>query len=218
VIASALAFAALGIAVSSKLGYLLPAVIGLESMGVPSPGESALVLASVLASRGDLQIELVIAIAAASAIVGDNLGYWIGRIAGRRVLTSERGPFHHRRTRLIAYGDRFFARHGTKAVFIGRWIALVRVTAAWMAGMNRMPFRVFFLWNALGGITWAITIGLLGYYVGAGILHVIERFGVGAAVVVAVLLVAWLVWSRRREARELDEVEETPVGARERDG
>jgi membrane-associated protein len=217
VIGAAAVLAALGIGVSSKLGYLLPAIIGLESMGVPSPGESALVLAAVLASRGDLQIELVILIAAASAIVGDNIGYWIGRIAGRRVLTSDRGPFPHRRQRLIAYGDRFFARHGTKAVFIGRWIALVRVTAAWMAGMNRMPFGVFFVWNALGGITWAITIGLLGYYVGSGILHVIERFGVVAAVLVAVAFIAWLVWSRRREARELDESEELPVGAPERD-
>jgi membrane-associated protein len=217
VIAAAAVFAALGIGVSSKLGYLLPAVIGLESMGIPSPGESALVLAAVLASQGKLQIELVIAIAAASAILGDNAGYWIGRIAGRRVLTSDVGPFAHRRQRLIAYGDRFFARHGTKAVFIGRWIALVRVTAAWMAGMNRMPFRVFFLWNALGGITWAIAIGLLAYFVGAGILHVIERFGVVAAVLLAALFVAWLVWHRRREARELGEGDEAPIGARDAD-
>jgi membrane-associated protein len=193
--------------------------VAIESAGVPIPGETTLITAAVLASTGQTNwsIAVVIAVAAAGAIVGDNIGYWIGRIAGRRVLTSERGPFHHRRLRLIAYGDRFFARHGTKAVFIGRWIALVRVTAAWMAGMNHMPFRVFFLWNALGGITWAITIGLLGYYVGSGILHVIERFGVGAAVAVAVLFAAWLVWSRRREARELDEVEQAPVGARERD-
>lgn len=217
-IARVAVLAVLGISVSSKLGYLLPAIIGLESMGIPSPGESALVLASVLASQGQLEIGLVIAIGAASAILGDNLGYWIGRVAGRRVLTSDRGPFPHRRRRLIAYGDRFFARHGTKAVFIGRWIALVRVTAAWMAGMNRMPFRVFFLWNALGGITWAITIGLLGYYVGAGILHAIERFGVVAAVLVAAAFVAWLVWSRRREREELDESEEAAVGAREGGG
>jgi membrane protein DedA with SNARE-associated domain len=193
----------LGIAVSSSLGYLLPALVGLESMGVPSPGETALVLACVLASQGKLQIELVIAIAAASAIVGDNIGYWIGRKAGRRVLTSDRGPFHRRRITLIAYGDRFFARHGAKAVFLGRWMALVRVTAAWMAGMNHMPFRTFFFWNALGGISWALGVGLVAYYAGNGAVRVIERFGVGAAIALGVLIVGAIVWVRVRERREL---------------
>jgi membrane protein DedA with SNARE-associated domain len=204
--------AVLGIEVSSKLGYLLPALIGLESMGIPSPGETALVLACVMASQGKLQIELVIAIAAVSAIVGDNIGYWIGRKAGRRVLAAPRGPFHRRRIALIAYGDRFFARHGARAVFLGRWMALVRVTAAWMAGMNEMPFRTFFLWNALGGITWAIGLGLLAYFAGEGAVHVIERFGVGAAVVMAAAIVAAVVWVQRRERRELRE-EDEPAGS-----
>jgi membrane-associated protein len=198
-----LQLAVLGIAVSSSLGYLLPALVGLESMGIPSPGETALVLACVMASQGKLQIELVIAIAAAAAIVGDNVGYWIGRKAGRRVLTSERGPFHRRRIALIAYGDRFFARHGARAVFLGRWMALVRVTAAWMAGMNHMPFRTFFFWNALGGITWALTVGLVAYWAGDAAVHVIERAGVGAAVALGVLLVAVVVWVQVRERREL---------------
>lgn len=203
--------AVLGIHVSSKLGYLLPALIGLESMGIPSPGETALVLACVLASQGKLQIELVIAIAAASAIVGDNVGYWIGRTGGRRLLTTPRGPFHRRRIALIAYGDRFFARHGAKAVFFGRWMALVRVTAAWMAGMNHMPFRVFFFWNALGGISWALTVGLLAYVAGDGAVHVIERFGIAAAVVLLVGLVVAVVLVQRREARELAESDDAPA-------
>ena len=200
-----------GIEVSSKLGYLLPALIGLESMGIPSPGETALILAAVMASQGKLSIELVIAIAAASAIIGDNIGYWIGRTGGRKLLTAPRGPFHTRRIKLIAYGDRFFARHGAKAVFLGRWLALVRVTAAWMAGMNHMPFRVFFFWNALGGITWALGIGLLAYIAGDGAAHVIERFGVIAAVVLALITVAGVVWVQRREREELEEQDETPV-------
>ncbi len=200
-----LTFALLGISVSSKLGYLLPALIALESMGLPSPGETALVLACVLASQGKLQIELVLAIAAAAAILGDNVGYWIGRTGGRRMLTSPRGPFHRRRVALIAYGDRFFARHGAKAVFLGRWMALVRVTASWMAGMNHMPFRVFFFWNALGGISWALTVGLVAYWAGDGAVHVIEKFGVAAAVVFAVAIVAAVIVLRRREQRELAE-------------
>ncbi len=202
-----IAYAVLGIAVSSSLGYLLPALVALESMGIPSPGETALVLACVMASQGKLQIELVIAIAAVAAIVGDNIGYWIGRKAGRRVLTSERGPFHRRRIALIAYGDRFFAKHGSRAVFLGRWMALVRVTAAWMAGMNHMPFRTFFFWNALGGITWALTVGLIAYYAGEAAVHVIERVGVGAAVVLGVAIVALVVWVQVRERRELREQE-----------
>jgi membrane-associated protein len=202
-----IAYAVLGITVSSSLGYLLPALVGLESMGIPSPGETALVLACVMASQGKLQIELVIAIAAAAAIIGDNIGYWIGRKAGRRVLTSERGPFHRRRIALIAYGDKFFAKHGSRAVFLGRWMALVRVTAAWMAGMNHMPFRTFFFWNALGGVTWALTVGLIAYYAGEAAVHVIERVGVGAAVVLGVAILALVVWVQVRERRELREQE-----------
>ena len=200
---SALTLAALGITVSSNLGYLLPALIALESMGIPSPGETALVLACVMASQGKLQIELVLLIAATAAIVGDNIGYWIGRKAGRRVLTSDRGPFHRRRIALIHYGDRFFAKHGPRAVFLGRWMALVRVTAAWMAGMNHMPFRTFFFWNALGGITWALSVGLVAYFAGEAAVHVIERAGVGAAVVLGAAIVGLVVWVQLRERREL---------------
>ncbi|HEX4807250.1 MAG TPA: DedA family protein [Conexibacter sp.] len=200
-------YAVLGITVSSSLGYLLPALVGLESMGIPSPGETALVLAAVLASQGKLQIEWVIAIAAVSAIVGDNIGYWIGRKAGRRVLCAPRGPFHRRRIALIAYGDRFFAKHGARAVFLGRWMALVRVTAAWMAGMNHMRFRTFFLWNALGGISWACGIGLVAYFAGDAAVHVIERVGVWAAVAFGVLIVGAVAWVQIRERRELREQE-----------
>lgn len=198
-----LTLAVLGIAVSSSLGYLLPALIALESMGIPSPGETALVLACVMASQGKLEIELVLLIAATAAIVGDNVGYWIGRKAGRRVLTSNRGPFHRRRIALIHYGDRFFDKHGPRAVFLGRWMALVRVTAAWMAGMNHMPFRTFFFWNALGGITWALSVGLVAYFAGEAAVHVIERVGVGAAVLLGATVVGLIVWVQVRERREL---------------
>jgi membrane protein DedA with SNARE-associated domain len=127
------------IGISSSLGYALPAIIGLESLGVPSPGETALVLAAVLASQGKLQIWLVIVIGVASAIIG---------------------------LQAVAAGDRFFAKHGPKAVFLARWIALVRFAAAWLAGINEMPFGQFFFYNALGGITWGVTFGLVGYFAG----------------------------------------------------
>jgi membrane protein DedA with SNARE-associated domain len=204
-------FALFGIGVSKTLGYLLPALVGVESMGIPSPGETALILACIMASQGDLQIELVLLIACTAAILGDNVGYWIGRVGGRRLLTAPRGPFHERRLALIEYGDGFFDRHGAKAVFLGRWMALVRVTAAWMAGMNRMPFRTFFLWNALGGITWALAVGLVAYFAGDAAAHAIERFGVIAAIVLGIAIIAALVWIHRRERRELHEHDRSRV-------
>jgi membrane-associated protein len=198
---SALA-AILGISVSSSLGYLLPAIIGLESMGIPSPGETALVLAAVLASQGKLEISLVILIGVASAIAGDNLGYLLGRRFGREVLARP-GPMWNRRLAAIRYGDGFFARHGPRAVFLARWIALVRFVAAWLAGIYRMPFRVFFFWTALGGITWGITYGLVGYYAGEAGAGVLARFGLVGALVLAVLLIGIPIVSgirRRRRA------------------
>jgi membrane-associated protein len=188
--------------VSSGLGYALPAIIGLESMGVPSPGETALVLAAVLASQHQLNIVLVIVIGAASAILGDNVGYLLGRNLGRDVLES-RGPFHEHRKRVIDAGDRYFKRHGAKTVFIGRWIALIRFATAWLAGINHMPFRVFFPWNAIGGITWAVTYGLVGYYGGNAVADVFARVGIIAAIVLAALAVGALVWWRVRERRRL---------------
>src|ERR1700761_7796154 len=153
------------ISLSSSLGYLLPALIGLESMGIPSPGETALILAAVLASQGQLDIVLVIVIGAASAIAGDNAGYLLGRHFGRDVLEG-RGPFQERRIRLVRIGDKYFKDHGAKTVFIGRWVALIRFATAWLAGINGMRFRMFFVWNALGGITWAAAYGVIGYYGG----------------------------------------------------
>jgi membrane protein DedA with SNARE-associated domain len=199
------------VGVSSSLGYLLPAIIGLESMGIPSPGETALVLAAVLASQGKLHIWLVIPIGIASAIIGDNLGYLLGRRFGREVLIS-RGPFHRRRERLVEMGDRFFDRHGPKAVFIGRWIAWVRFATAWLAGINGMRFRTFFAWNALGGITWGLTYGLLGYFGGTAITGVLSTIGIGAAVALALIFVAaWLI-VRRRERRAARDYEASGQG------
>ncbi len=195
-----LAFAAL-ISVTSGLGYGLPAIIGLESMGVPSPGETALVLAAVLASQGKLNIWLVILIGVTSAIVGDNIGYLLGRRLGRDVLESK-GPFYEYRLELIHTGDNFFAKHGPKAVFFARWIALVRFAAAWLAGINHMRFRDFFFWNALGGITWGVTYGLVGYFLGSAAADAISTFGLYALGVLLLLFFAWFYFHMRKRRRE----------------
>jgi len=185
---------------TSSLGYFLPALVGVESLGVPSPGETALVLAAVLASQGKLEIWLVIVIAVASAIVGDNIGYAIGRKLGREVLEAP-GPLQERRVKLIGIGDRFFDHHGSKAVFLGRWVSLVRIVVAWMAGINEMPFPRFFFWNALGGVTWATTVGLVAYYGGKSVTKVISAVGLYGGIALAVAILAGLVFVKLRERR-----------------
>lgn len=193
--------------ISSGLGYLLPAIIGLESMGIPSPGETALVLAAVLASQGKLDIRLVILIGVASAIIGDNLGYLLGRRFGREVILKS-GPLARHRRRAVAYGDRFFARHGSKAVFLARWVALVRFAAAWLAGINGMPLRLFFFWNALGAISWGVTFGLVGYYAGEAGAGVLEKVGIAGAVLLGVMAVAVVVLFVVRERRHREAIDE----------
>jgi membrane-associated protein len=195
--------------VAENVGYpIVFALIAIETMGIPVPGETALVTAGIVASRGRLEIEVVIALAAAAAILGDNVGFAIGRKLGRRVLTAP-GPLLHHRRRVIAIGEPFFDRHGPKAVFLGRWVSGLRITAAWMAGVTKMPWPTFLFWNALGGIAWAISIGLLAYFVGHSaetIIHVAGLGGAGAVVVggVAVWVVVWL---RRRRAEALVDAE-----------
>ena len=168
---------------------------------MPVPGETALITSAVLASQGHLQIELVIATAAAAAIIGDNIGYLLGSRLGRRFFERP-GWFHERRLAALRSGDVLFARHGGKAVFFGRWVAVLRIWAAWLAGMSSMPWRSFLLWNALGGIAWATCFGLIGYFGGEAAAHLVARIGVGAAVAIAVgFVIAYAAVRLRRRAR-----------------
>jgi membrane protein DedA with SNARE-associated domain len=171
-------------------------IVMLESGGVPLPGETALVAAGVFAQRGDLNIAAVIAVAAAAAIVGDNLGYWIGRTGGRAVI----GRFSVT-SQSLPWAERFFERHGPKTIFLARFLSVLRVTAAWLAGISRMHWWTFFLWNAAGGVCWAALVGLVAYSVGQAAADAISRYGlIGGAVVVggALLgLVAVHLWRRR---------------------
>ncbi len=194
------------IAVSGSLGYLLPAIIGLESLGVPSPGETALLLAAVLASEGKLQIWLVILIAIGSAMMGDNLAYGLGRWLGRDVLEAP-GPLRGYRLKVISVGDRFFVRHGSRTVFLGRWVTVVRSIVAWLAGINEMPVAEFFLWNALGAITWATAYGLAGYYGGRTVEKIFKDVGAAAAAVVVAALVGAVILYKLRERHKAKEVQ-----------
>jgi membrane-associated protein len=184
--------------------FALAGLIAAESMGVPLPGETALLAAAVLAHQGHLSLPVVIAVAAVAAIVGDNVGYLLGRRGGRWLLQRP-GPLRSHREHLLERGERFFARHGSKAVFLARFVTGVRVTAAWMAGVNRMPWKTFLAWNALGGITWAIAVGVLGYVLGATAERFVQSAGVvGLAAVAAAAAIAgaWWLLRRRRSTRK----------------
>lgn len=189
-------------------GYLLLFVaVMAESGGVPVPGETALIGASVLASHGTLQIELVIPLAALAAIIGDNIGYQIGRKGGRWILERP-GAFHRQRLQVLTQGEPFFERHGPKAVFFGRFVLGLRVWASWLAGATHMRWRSFFLWNACGGICWATGVGLLAYFLGNTAGSVIQAFGIyGLAAVllaIGIFVVAHIRHRRRREQAASD--------------
>jgi membrane protein DedA with SNARE-associated domain len=183
-------------------GYpLIVIVIALESMGVPLPGETTLITAAIYAgTTHGLHIGPVIASAAAGAIAGDTAGYWIGRGFGHALIT-HRSTRHWLTSERLSVGQYLFDRHGGAVVFFGRFMALLRTLAALLAGVNRMPWRRFLLFNAAGGFTWATVFGLGGYLLGQrmerlhGLLAVV---GIAAAVVgIAVVTIV----TRRQEAR-----------------
>ena len=179
--------------VGAGIGY--PAVFGLvaaEAGGLPVPGETALITAAITASRGRLEIVAVIALAAVGAIVGDNAGYLIGRHAGRRLLAVS-GPLAAHRRKALELAEPFFARHGSKAVFLGRWVAGLRTWASWLAGAGHMRWRTFACWNAAGGVAWAITVGLLAYALGHAAKTVVGVLAALAAVSILLSLAAALV-------------------------
>jgi membrane-associated protein len=192
--------------VPSNVGYAAVfALIAIETMGIPVPAETALIAAALLAHRGGMDIGTLVLLAAAAAILGDNVGFAIGRRFGRRLFVV-RGPLLRHRMKVLEVGEPFFARHGPKAVFLGRWISGLRIASAWLAGMNRMHWPTFLFWNALGGIAWAASVALAVYFAG----HLAERAiavaGPAAAALAAALLVGFFVWRRlqRRRAVAVD--------------
>lgn len=192
----------------SAYGYgLVLFAVALESAGVPMPGETVLVTAAVYAGTTHrLEIAGVIAAAAAGAIVGDNIGFWVGREAGPAILArfGRLGGLDERRQKL---GQYLFFRFGGAIVFFGRFVAFLRAFAALLAGVNRLPPLRFFVYNAAGGIVWATIFGLGGYALGAEFHRIAGPFGLTmlAAAVVAVFF-GWRFY-RHHEQRLLDEAE-----------
>src|SRR5579859_5553766 len=189
-----------------RFGYpLVTLFVGIESSGIPFPGETMLVTAAVYAGTGHLSITGVIIAAAAGAIVGDNIGYAAGRYGGHALVTRY-GRYIRIRPDHLARAETFFEKHRDKTVFLGRFVAVLRAWAAFLAGTNRMRWPKFLFFNAAGGILWAVVYGMLGYLLGNNLplLHkVISILGIGGVVLaVVVVAAAALVWWRRKASRQ----------------
>jgi membrane protein DedA with SNARE-associated domain len=188
-------------ALISDYGYAAVAiVVGLESMGLPLPGETTLVLSAVYAgTHSDLSIAGVIAAAALGAIVGDNVGYWLGREFGYPLLLRY-GRYVGLTEARIKLGQYLFLRHGAKVVFFGRFIAVLRVLAAFLAGVNRMEWRTFLVANAAGGVLWSVVYGLGAYLFGAALFHTARPVTIALVIGGLIIVIVAIRYVRSHEA------------------
>ena len=190
--------------VSTHGYWVITAVVALESMGIPLPGETILVTAAIYAGTTHrLNIWIIIASAALGAIVGDSAGFLLGRRFGYRLLLRYGGYVRINEAR-IKLGQFLFARHGGKVVFFGRFIAILRTLAALLAGTNGMDWRRFLLFNASGGIVWATAFGLSAYAFGEQIERVRRPVAIGSLILAGCAGIA-LMWFMRRHEAELEE-------------
>jgi len=197
----------------AEYGYIivfLP-ILG-ECAGLPLPGETVLLAAGVAAQKGVLSLPWVIVVAAAAAIIGDNIGYAVGRRGGRPLILRY-GRILRVRDRQMAVLDSYFRRHGPKTVFIGRWVIFLRVWAALMAGSSRMEYKRFLFWNALGGILWAASMSTLAYFFAGSVELIGDVFGIvgwtlAILVGIAVAVFIWRLEHRAERREELRCVEE----------
>jgi membrane protein DedA with SNARE-associated domain len=179
-------------------------VLFLEVVGLPFiPGETALIAAAVLASQGHGSIAWIIVVALAAAVLGAGVSYLLGLRFGRKLLAL--WPWFERVSRPgIDRSDVFFHRHGPKAVFLGRFVPVVRATLGWMAGVGRMRWPRFVLWNVAGAVAWSLAVGLTAYYLGSAVVKTVERdAALGVVVIVALALAlagVHLLWRRSERA------------------
>ena len=175
--------------------------VAIESTGIPFPGETMLLAASIYAgTTHNLNIFLVIAAAAAGAILGDNFGYFIGREGGYRLLRRY-GKFVRLDERKLKLGQYLFMQHGGKVVFFGRFVSVLRAWAAFLAGMNRMQWPRFFFFNAAGGILWAAIYGFGGYVLGDNVHRIAGPVGIVFAVLAVIIIITFVVFLSRNEKR-----------------
>jgi membrane protein DedA with SNARE-associated domain len=169
-------------------------------VGFVLPGETLAIIGGVTASLGHTHLSVILLIVVLAAIVGDSVGFEIGRHFGPKIMAHR--FFDKRRKRLDSAQD-FLRRRGGAAVFLGRWTAFFRAVMPALAGLSRMKYHVFLPWNAAGGIAWGSTMVVAGYLAGESYHRVEKWLGRGAAIIVAiVVLVAIAVWAVRRHRRE----------------
>ncbi len=193
-------------------GYVIVfAAIMIESMGVPFPGETMLIIAAAYAaSNPQLSIYLVIASAASGAIVGDNLGYWIGREGGRRLIMKY-GRFVGLTDERYLKAQVFLKKHGGKAVFFGRFVSVARTWIAVLVGAHHLNWVQFLIYNVLGGIVWATLYGSLGYFFGQNLPFlekIIKDVGLGLTAGVIGALVVYFFIRKKRKARAAKALEQ----------
>jgi membrane protein DedA with SNARE-associated domain len=183
-----------------KFGYGAVAVaVGVESIGVPFPGETTLVAASVYAGATHrLNIVLVVAAAAAGAIIGGSIAFWIGRKIGFQLLLRY-GAYIWLDERRIKLGQYVFLKHGGKLVFFGRFVAILRTLAALLAGANQMRWPRFFAFNAAGGIVWASIYGFGAYGLGEEVQRLIGPLGFALGGIALLLIIVGAIFIRRHE-------------------
>jgi membrane protein DedA with SNARE-associated domain len=179
----------------------------LEAIGLPLPGESLMIAAAIYAgTTHHLDIRILVPVAAAGAISGDQIGYFAGRWIGFRVL-SRWGHKIGLSDERLELGRFLFRRYGGAVVFFGRFVALLRTFAAALAGANRMPWHTFLLWNALGGICWTALYGFGAYALGDAAKRMSGPVGIGLGVVGGAALVAVVIFVRRNERRLMEEAQ-----------
>jgi membrane protein DedA with SNARE-associated domain len=191
--------------------------VAIESMGIPVPGETMLIAAAIYAgTTHHLDVRLVIAAAAAGAILGDNLGFVIGREGGYRLL-GRIGRYIRLDEQKLRLGRYLFQSYGGRVVFFGRFVAVLRMWAAFLAGTYRMRWTRFLLCNAGGGILWATVYGLGGYLFGSSVLALSGPVGIATALLGLCALIAGMLVLRRKEASLQAEADrallESPVQA-----
>lgn len=180
--------------------FLLPMLESSAFVGFVFPGEIAVVLGGVLASQHRVSLVAVLVSAACGAVAGDTIGYAVGRRWGPQLVHGVAGRFV--RQAHLARGERYLAERGGRAVFFGRFTAVLRVVMPGLAGTVRMPYRTFALYNIAGGVLWAVVIGLLGYFAGASweyASHVASRIGLLLVVLLAAVFGASLLVHAVRE-------------------
>lgn len=190
-------------------GYFIVFVFVLaQCAGVPLPAVAVLLAANAAARQGNLTLGFVIALGATGAIIGSTIGYVLGRVGGRPLMLRLARRFHADESRVDAL-ERFFTRHGGKAIFFGRWVIVVRLWGAIAAGAARMPWPAFMLWNVLGSIAWVTSLAVLAFVAGNIARRIADYLDIGGWILLPVAIAGTLIWLRRRRITRFREAEES---------